>query len=129
MGRLFGPAIVLVAALVVSAAQAVRPGKNGAIYFESFNEATQSTDIFAISPSGSGLRAVTKSNDTDEADPSVSPNGRLVAFVSNNPESFWTIAEAGAKKAAEEKGVELLFRKPTSGDASVQKEVIDTVVG
>src|SRR5687767_11502118 len=51
-----------------------------------------------------------------------------VAFVSNNPESFWTIAEAGATKAADEFGVELLFRKPTSGDASVQKEVIDTVL-
>jgi ribose transport system substrate-binding protein len=52
-----------------------------------------------------------------------------VAFVSNNPESFWTIAEAGAKKAAQEKDVDVLFRMPTSGDASVQKEVIDTVVG
>ena len=51
-----------------------------------------------------------------------------VAFVSNNPESFWTIAQAGATKAAQEADVELLFRMPTSGDASVQKEVIDTVV-
>jgi ribose transport system substrate-binding protein len=51
-----------------------------------------------------------------------------VAFVSNNPESFWSIAQAGAKKAAEEHDVELLFRMPTSGDASVQKEVIDTVL-
>ena len=51
-----------------------------------------------------------------------------VAFVSNNPESFWTIAEAGAKKSAEDNDVELLFRMPTSGDASVQKEVIDTVL-
>jgi ribose transport system substrate-binding protein len=51
-----------------------------------------------------------------------------VAFVSNNPESFWTIAEAGARKAAGEFGVELLFRKPSSGDASVQQEVIDTVL-
>ncbi len=51
-----------------------------------------------------------------------------VAFVTNNPESFWTIAEAGAKKSAEEHGVELLFRMPTSGDAAVQKEVIDTVL-
>ena len=76
-------AVVVAAALAVGAAQAVSPGKNGAIYFESFNEATQSTDIFAISPSGSGLRDVTKSQDVDEADPSVSPNGRLVAFVSN----------------------------------------------
>lgn len=51
-----------------------------------------------------------------------------VAFVSNNPENFWTIAQAGAQKAADEAGVELIFRMPTSGDASVQKEVVDTVV-
>ena len=50
-----------------------------------------------------------------------------VAFVSNNAESFWTIAEAGAKKSAADNEVELLFKMPSSGDASVQKEVIDTV--
>lgn len=51
-----------------------------------------------------------------------------VAFVSNNPEAFWKIAEAGATKAAKETDVQLYFRMPTSGDASVQKEIIDTVV-
>jgi ribose transport system substrate-binding protein len=51
-----------------------------------------------------------------------------VAFVSNNPETFWTIAEAGAQKAAQETDVELLFRKPAQGDAATQKEVIDTAV-
>src|SRR4051812_40682962 len=52
-----------------------------------------------------------------------------VAFVSNNPESFWSIAEAGAKKAAEDHDVELLFRMPTPGNAATQKEVIDIVLG
>jgi ribose transport system substrate-binding protein len=51
-----------------------------------------------------------------------------VAFVSNNPESFWTIAEAGANKAAAESNVELLFRRPQQGDPSKQREVIDGVV-
>jgi ribose transport system substrate-binding protein len=51
-----------------------------------------------------------------------------VAFVSNNPESFWTIAEAGAKKAEAEENVELLFRRPAQGDPAVQREVIDGVV-
>src|SRR5438876_335606 len=51
-----------------------------------------------------------------------------VAFVSNNAESFWTIAEAGTKKAAEEFDVEVLFRKPEQGDAGRQKEIIDTVL-
>src|SRR5260370_23513549 len=52
-----------------------------------------------------------------------------VAFVSNNPESFWTIAEAGANKAAAESDVELLFRRPQQGDPAKQREVIEGVVG
>ena len=48
-----------------------------------------------------------------------------VAFVSNNPESFWTIAEAGANKAAAESDVELIFRRPHQTDAALQREEID----
>jgi ribose transport system substrate-binding protein len=51
-----------------------------------------------------------------------------IAFVSNNPENFWNIAEAGAKKAAEEEGVELVFRKPDKGDPARQKEIIDALL-
>ena len=56
------------------------------------------------------------------------PTKMKVAFVSNNAESFWTIAEAGAKKAADEADVELLFKKPATGDVATQKEIIDTVL-
>ncbi|HZY86946.1 MAG TPA: substrate-binding domain-containing protein [Gemmataceae bacterium] len=56
------------------------------------------------------------------------PAKTKVAFVSNNPESFWTIAEAGTRKAAAEEDVEVLFRKPEQGDAAVQKEKIDEVL-
>jgi ribose transport system substrate-binding protein len=56
------------------------------------------------------------------------PSKPRVAFVSNNPESFWDIAHAGAKKAAEESDVELLFKKPSTGDVATQKEQIDTVL-
>ena len=52
-----------------------------------------------------------------------------VAFVTNNAEAFWTIAEAGSKKAEKEFGVELVFRKPSSGDPAVQKEIIDNLLG
>jgi ribose transport system substrate-binding protein len=51
-----------------------------------------------------------------------------VAVISNNPEAFWTIAESGAKKAALDHDVELVFGKPAQGDVSVQKELIDTIV-
>lgn len=51
-----------------------------------------------------------------------------VAFVSNNAESFWTIAEAGTKKASADLNVEVLFRKPAQGDAALQKEIIDNLL-
>jgi len=48
-----------------------------------------------------------------------------VAFISNNPESFWTIAEAGANKAAADANVELIFRRPHQTDAALQRQEID----
>jgi ribose transport system substrate-binding protein len=48
-----------------------------------------------------------------------------VAFVSNNPETFWTIAEAGCRKGEKEFDVEVLFRKPSSGDPAKQTEILD----
>jgi ribose transport system substrate-binding protein len=51
-----------------------------------------------------------------------------VAFVSNNPESFWSIAEAGARKAEKEEDVKLYFQKPDSSDAGLQKEKVDQVL-
>ena len=51
-----------------------------------------------------------------------------VAFVTNNPESFWTIAQAGADKAAQEANVELLFQRPKIGDLATQRATIDGVV-
>src|SRR5260370_33644679 len=47
-----------------------------------------------------------------------------VAVVTNNSESFWKIAEAGATKAATEADVELLFRTPSPGEVATQKEII-----
>ena len=53
-----------------------------------------------------------------------------VAFVSNNPAEFWTICEAGARKAAEEAGVDLQFKRPQDGAAATQKQIIeDLLVG
>jgi ribose transport system substrate-binding protein len=57
------------------------------------------------------------------------PGAPKVAFVSNNPESFWTIAEAGCRKAQKEFGVDVLFRKPESGDPQKQDEILDNLVG
>ncbi len=51
-----------------------------------------------------------------------------VGFVTNNAATFWTIAEAGAKKAADESDVELLFRRPDEPDPAKQKEIIDALL-
>jgi ribose transport system substrate-binding protein len=51
-----------------------------------------------------------------------------VAFVSNNPETFWDIAEKGCRKGEKEFDVEVVFRKPDSGDAARQTEIIDNLV-
>jgi ribose transport system substrate-binding protein len=51
-----------------------------------------------------------------------------VGFVSNNPAEFWTIAEAGTRKAAAEFGVDVLFRRPKVGTAAAQKEIIEDLL-
>jgi ribose transport system substrate-binding protein len=51
-----------------------------------------------------------------------------IAIVSNNAEDFWTICEAGAKKAAGEFNADLFFRKPSQGTAAEQREIIDDLM-
>jgi ribose transport system substrate-binding protein len=51
-----------------------------------------------------------------------------VGFVSNNPAEFWTIAEAGTRKAAEELGVEVVFKRPQSKTAAEQKQIIEDLL-
>jgi ribose transport system substrate-binding protein len=51
-----------------------------------------------------------------------------IAVVTNCTDPFWDLCEAGAKKAAEEFDVELLFRQPERGTAEVQKPIIDAWV-
>jgi ribose transport system substrate-binding protein len=51
-----------------------------------------------------------------------------VGFVSNNAEEFWSIAEAGARAAAEKEGVEVIFQRPSTGAAAEQKEIIDSML-
>src|SRR5262249_42445779 len=76
--------VFLAAALAAGAARGVTPGKNGLIYFQSFDESTMSNDLYSISPSGSGLKALTSSQSVDEIEPSVSPSRKLVAFLSDS---------------------------------------------
>jgi ribose transport system substrate-binding protein len=56
------------------------------------------------------------------------PKKLKVAVVTNNPDPFWNIVEAGARKAEKEFDVEVLFQRPAQGDAGLQKEIIDTLL-
>ncbi len=51
-----------------------------------------------------------------------------IAVVTNCTDPFWDLCEAGARKAAEENNVELLFRQPAQGTSEVQKPIIDAWV-
>jgi len=51
-----------------------------------------------------------------------------IAVVTNCTDPFWDLCEAGAKKAAQENDVELLFRQPERMAAEVQKPIIDAWV-
>ena len=79
-------------------------------------------------PSETGTASETAAPSPDEA--TVSPGKVRVAFVTNNTSDFWTIAEAGTKKAAAELGCDVLFRKPSMGTAQEQQQIIeDLIVG
>jgi ribose transport system substrate-binding protein len=51
-----------------------------------------------------------------------------IAVVTNCTDPFWDLCEAGAKKAAQDFDVELLFRQPERLAAEVQKPIIDAWV-
>jgi ribose transport system substrate-binding protein len=56
------------------------------------------------------------------------PSRIKVAFVTNNADEFWVLAERGAQEEADKADVELLFRRPTIGTTAEQKDIIDTLV-
>ncbi|MBX9584698.1 MAG: substrate-binding domain-containing protein [Gemmataceae bacterium] len=51
-----------------------------------------------------------------------------IAVVTNCTDPFWDLCEAGANKAAQEEGVDLLFRQPEALDASKQMPIVDSFV-
>ncbi len=51
-----------------------------------------------------------------------------VAFISNNPFDFWTIAQRGTEKAKAEFGVNVEFRRPARSTAAEQKQIIEDLL-
>lgn len=62
--------------------------------------------------------------------PGCAPKKKIrLAFVTNNPSSFWTIARAGTQDAAKElPDVEVDFRIPASGSAAEQQQILDDLL-
>ena len=60
----------------------------------------------------------------------VGPDEKIkVAFVTNNPSDFWTIARKGCEKAdAELKNLEFEFRIPANGTAAEQTQIVDDLL-
>lgn len=56
------------------------------------------------------------------------PARTKVAFISNNPETFWAIAEKGCAKAGAEFDVEVVFQMPDPGTASRQTDIINDLL-
>ena len=58
-----------------------------------------------------------------------SKSGKVkVAIVTNCTADFWVIAEAGAKKAAAENDVELIFRQPKTQTVTDQMEIVEALL-
>ena len=51
-----------------------------------------------------------------------------VAFVTNNPHEFWTIAQRGTEKAAREFDVTVEFQRPQRGSTAEQRAIIEDLL-
>jgi Tol biopolymer transport system component len=59
------------------------PARDGRIAFQSFDPDSGSYEIYTVNPDGSGVTALTAAPESDETDPSWSPDALRVAFVSD----------------------------------------------
>lgn len=51
-----------------------------------------------------------------------------VAFVTNNPHAFWTLAERGCEKASRDFNVDVEFRRPAENSPKFQQDIIDSLL-
>lgn len=51
-----------------------------------------------------------------------------LAFVTNNANDFWKIAEAGCKKYEQETGVHIDFKMPEGGSVAEQKQILENLL-
>jgi len=84
--------------------------------------------IFCAGCGGGSSNIPASNNEKKEKSKPVNNSGVKVAFVSNNAAEFWTIAEAGARKAEEETGAQVIFKRPQDATAATQKQIIEDLM-
>src|SRR5437016_3962409 len=66
---------------------------------------------------------------TSDKSPTPKSDAVEVAFVTNSPSNFWTIARKGVEAASkEEPGVHVQFVMPADGTAATQKSMVDDLL-
>ncbi len=86
---------------------------------------------FAMTFSGCGPQAPDKPATTPGGGgtaPAASGDKPKIVFVSNGVASFWTIAEAGVKKAGEELDVDVEVHMPTGDEVEDQKNILEDLI-
>ena len=63
-----------------------------------------------------------------KSEPRAKDGKPVVAFVTNNPYEFWTIARRGTEKAAKEFDVTVDFQTPPRGTAAEQRSIIEDLL-
>lgn len=88
-----------------------------------------------IDPGKKNPVAVTDKKPTPDPNKDPMPKGEplKLAFITNNPENFWLIAEKGTQQAAidlQKKGipVEVEFRRPSTGSSEEQQRIVKALL-
>lgn len=87
-------ALCLLVLVAVQPAEAAFPGANGKVFFESTR--TGSSQIFSMNPNGSEQTNITRDRTLNQANPAVSPNGRLIAY--QYAREVWVMKVDGTNK-------------------------------
>lgn len=114
---------------VVCASVALPIGLTGCNSSSNDGNQTASTSS-SPAPTGDATASATGSGSAPVAIKTVGPNDKVkVAFVTNNPSDFWTIARKGCEKAdAELPNLEFEFRIPAGGTAAEQTQIVDDLL-
>ena len=129
LGSLLAFAIMVTGCGSSETAQTTGDNLSSEKLFGDSNDAAEKTGQAATEP-GSEQASSSKSVEETKSNPS-SPDAGVkptIGFVTNGIASFWVIAEAGARAAAAELGVNVEVRMPPSPEVENQKRMLEELV-